>query len=271
MSVRRSSPIAAIAMWVVLAAMGPPAYAEQVIADLTITSVRLTDRLVLRIEAAYVCPPGFAVAPSSLPRAYAGQQTDVYPSSQDKKFGEIVCDGAEHEVLVRFLKPRHPHGARWEFDALTQVRLTFQVQRDDPYLAVGASDTQMVTTPTGPSGSAQVAADITVRRLAFSHRHVIRVRATYVCPRGFGVDPALPAHAFLQQEIDGRPLSRKTFEGIECDGTRRDLLVRFPRPRQPEDARWEPGALTRVSIGFQAHREDPYLFVLAADSQVARV
>ena len=258
-------------MSVVLAAIGPPAYAEQVVADLTITSVRLTDRLVLRIEATVVCPQGFAVAPSSPPRAYAGQQTDVYPSSQYKTFGEIVCDGTQHRMLVRFVKPRHPHGAQWEFDALTQVGLTFQVQREDPYLIVGASDTQMVTTGTAASGPARVAADITVRRMAISHRRVIRVRATYVCPRGFAVHPALPAHAFLQQEIEGRPLSRKTFDGIGCDGTQRSVVVRFARPRQPEGARWEAGALTRVSIGFQANLDDPDLFVLAADSQDARL
>jgi hypothetical protein len=264
---RRRAATATVVVVLGLLAM-PPAQAAEPAADLSITSVRLTDQLVLRIEATYVCPPGFAVQPSTLPRAYAGQQTEVYPTSQHKLFGGIVCDGTRREVLVRFVNPRHPRGAHWEFDALTQVSLNFQASMaESPFSSVAPSDVQMVITRAG--AHAQLVADITVQR-RLGGRGALRVDATYLCPVGLAVNPALPPHAFVRQETDGGPRAQTTFD-VVCDGTWRTVDVRFAKPRRPDGAQWQAGVLTRVSLGFQANTESPFRFVLAADSQSAIV
>jgi hypothetical protein len=247
-----------------LIAVAPPAHAGQVAADITIRSVRLTDRLALRIDATYVCPSGFEVDPSRLPRAYAAQQPPASASSQYKKFGDIVCDGTQRAVLVRFVQPRH--GTQWQFDALTQVNLAFEATMTEaPYSTVAPADVQMVMTRS--AAHAEVVADLTVERVSLSARRALHVRAAYRCPVGLAVNPALPPRAFAQQEIGGRPKSQKVFEGIVCDGTRRSVIVRFARPRQPSNAKWQAGALTHVSLYFQASTESPYRFVLATDAQ----
>jgi hypothetical protein len=268
MRVRTRLTTATVALSLVLG-FAPAAHAEQVVADITIRSVRLTEQLVLRVEATYICPNGFSVSPQSPPRAHAVQQTAVYPSSRSKTFDGITqCDGSQHDVLVRFVHPSHPRDAAgWEFDALTQIQMSFQAHRDDPFASVAPADGQMVTTAAEPSDRAEVAADLTIERMKMSSRGVIRVRAGYVCPQGFAVDPTLPPLAFLQQVVDGQPRAQKRFDGIVCDGIPGVVSVRFARPRQPDGARWEPGALTRVGLVFQANTEDPYLFVLASDAQ----
>jgi hypothetical protein len=58
----------------------------------------------------------------------------------------------------------------------------------------------------------------------------------------------------------------KNFGGIECDGTRRSLVVRFAHPRSPDGAQWQPG-MTHVSLSFQASMDNPYFYVLAIDAQ----
>src|SRR4051795_10682827 len=55
-------------------AVAAPALADGPVADISIRSVRLTDHLVLRIQVDYLCPSGFSVPLSFLPRAYASQQ-----------------------------------------------------------------------------------------------------------------------------------------------------------------------------------------------------
>jgi hypothetical protein len=147
MKVWRKQGLVVLVLGLAVMAEAGPADASSVAADLTIQRVRLTDQRVLRIRATYVCPTGFAVQPALPPRAFASQQTETHPSSQSKKFSGIVCDGTRGEVLVRFVKPRHPHGAEWEFGALTQVSLTFQASTDlsdVPYFFVVASDSQAV-------------------------------------------------------------------------------------------------------------------------------
>jgi hypothetical protein len=247
-----------------LIGVAPPAHAGQVAADITIRSVRLSDQLVLRIEATYVCPSGFEVELSRLPRAYAAQQPPASASSQYKRFADIVCDGTQHEVLVRFVQPRH--GTRWAFDALTQISLTFEARMTEaPYSYLQTSDVQMVITRSG--AHADIVADMTIGRVSLSARGALRVRAAYTCPVGLAVNPELPPQAFARQETSEHPLSQKVFDGIVCDGTRRSAIVRFARPRRPEGAQWQAGALTHVSLTFQANTENPYRFVLASDAQ----
>jgi hypothetical protein len=265
--VKRSAVAAAVVLGLVMIAA--PAQAAGPVADLAIHSVRLTDRLVLRIEATYVCPSGFAVQPSAPPRAYAGQQTDVYPTSQYKPFGDIVCDGTQRDVLVRFVKPRHPKGAEWEVDSLTQISLTFQASMSEaPYSSVAPSDTEMVITRA--DAHARLVADITVQRVQLTNRGALRVEAAYLCPVDLAVNPALPPHAYARQSTDGSPRSKKTFT-VVCDSTRRTVMVRFAKPRRPDGAEWQAGALTHVGLSFQASTESPFRFVLAADSQSAIV
>ena len=259
----------ALAVVLCLVMIAAPAQAAGPVADLSIRSVRLTDQLVLRIEATYVCPSGFAVQPSTLPRAHAGQQTDVYPTSQYKPFGDIVCDGTRRDVLVRFVKPKHPKGAEWEFGALTQVSLSFQASMSEaPYSTVSPSDTEMVITRAG--AHAQLVADITVQRAELTNRGALRVEAAYLCPVGLAVNPALPPHAYVRQSTDRSPRAQKTF-AVVCDSTPRNVVVRFAKPRRPDGAEWQAGALTVVVLGFQASTESPFRFVLAADSPSAVV
>jgi hypothetical protein len=243
-----------------------PALAEGLVADISIRSVRLTDRDVLRIEADYVCPPGFSVPPSFLPRAYASQQSDIGGSSQYKKFGDIVCDGIRHDVLVRFVRPRHPQGGRWAPDALTQVSLTFRAtQTDTPYLTVSPSDVQMVITRT--AAHAELVADIEVRRVKLSARGALRVRAATLCPVGLAVKDTLPPTASVRQDTAIPRMSHKVFAGIVCDGVLHNVVVRFAHPRRPSTAGWEASALTHVSLTFQASTESPFRYVLATDTE----
>jgi hypothetical protein len=247
-------------------AVAAPALADPSVADISIRSVRLTDHRVLRIQAEYLCPPGFAVPLSFLPRAYASQQGDSGGSSQYKKFGDIVCDGARHDVLVRFVHPRHQSGGQWAPDALTQVSLTFRATMTaSPYLTVSPSDVRMVITRA--AGHAELVADIEIRRVQLIDRGVLRVRAATLCPVGLAVRRSLPPVASARQETDAHPVSQKDFGGIVCDGIPRSVVVRFAHPRRPTDARWEVGALTHVSLTFQASTESPYRYVLATDSR----
>jgi hypothetical protein len=256
--------IVAAALVFGLVAMAPPALAAGVAADISIVSVRLTDKLVFRIEASYVCPTGFAVPPSWLPRATVSQESDLGGSSQHKKFGDILCDGTRREVLVRFVKPRY--GDQWQVDALTQVTLNFRAIMDEaPYSSVFPQVTKMVMTRA--SAHAEVVAGLTISRVALSSRGVLRVKATYLCPVGLAVQPGLPPYASVRQDTAGSPVSQKSFGGIECDSTRRRLLVRFPHPRSPDGAQWQAGALTHVNLYFQASVESPYRYVLAMDAQ----
>jgi hypothetical protein len=269
-TIRRRATTLVVAVVLGLIAIPAPAHAAGPAADITIRSVRLTDRLVLRIDATYVCPPGFAVELSRLPQAFAGQQGGIGASSQYKRFGDIVCDGSTRDVLVRFVRPRHPQGATWEFDALTQVSLTFQARMTEaPYSTVTPSDVRMVMTRA--AAHADMVADIAIERVSLSDRQALRVRATYRCPVGLAVNPALPPRAVARQETAEHPLSQKTFDGIVCDGTRRAVVVRFARPRQPDGAQWRAGVLTDVLLTFQASTESPYRFVLATDAQSSRV
>jgi hypothetical protein len=252
------------ALVVGLIATAPPANAAGPAGDISIRSVRLTDRLVIRIEATYVCPAGFAVPPSWLPDATVSQQGDVGASSQHKKFDGIVCDGTRRTLLVRFVTPRH--GDHWLFDALTQVTLNFRASMDvAPYSEVFPQDTQMVMTRT--AAPAEVVADLTIIRVALSDRGVLRARATYLCPVGMAVQHSLPPFAGARQETDGSPVSQKSFGGVVCDSTRRKLLVRFPHPRSPDEAQWQAEAMTHITLYFQASVESPYRYVLAMDAQ----
>jgi hypothetical protein len=256
--------IAAAAVVLGLVAMATPAQAAGVVADISITSVRLTDKLVFRIEASYVCPAGFAVPPSWLPRATVSQEGVGGGSSQHKKFDDILCDGSRRTVLVRFVKPRY--GDQWQFDALTQVTLNFRATMDAaPYSSVFPQDTEMVVTRA--SARAEVVADLTVQRVLLSDRGVLRAKAAYTCPAGFAVQPGLPPFASARQDTDGTPQSVKSFGGITCDGTRRSLVVRFAHPRSPDGAQWQPGALTHINLYFQASMDNPYFYVLAMDAQ----
>jgi hypothetical protein len=252
------------ALVLILIVVAPPANAAGLAGDISIRSVRLTDRLVMRIEATYVCPAGFAVPPSWLPRATVSQQGDVGASSQHKKFDGILCDGTQRTVLVRFVTPRH--GDHWLFDALTQVTLNFRATMDQaPYSSVFPQDTQMVMTRA--AAHAEVVADLTISRVALSDRGVLRAKASYLCPVGMTVQPSLPPFAGARQETTGSPMSQKSFGGVVCDGTRRELLVRFPHPRSPSGTQWQAGAMTHIDLYFQASVESPWRYVLAMDAQ----
>jgi hypothetical protein len=255
----------AAALVVSLIAIAPPAHAANAPAgDISIRSVRLTDQRVLRIEATYVCPAGFAVPPSWLPRATVSQQSDPGASSQHKSFEGIQCDGTRRPLLVRFVKPRH--GDEWQFDALTQVELNFRATIDEaPYSSVFPGDTQMVMTRAG--AHAEAVADLTISRVALSDRGVLRARASYLCPVGLAVQPSLPPFAGARQETAGSPVSQKSFGNVVCDSTRRKLLVRFPHPRSPDGAQWQAGAMTHIGLYFQASVESPWRYVLAMDAQ----
>jgi hypothetical protein len=253
------------ALVVSMIALAPAAQAATAPAgDISIRSVRLTDQRVLRIEATYICPEGFIIPPSRLPRATVSQQSDVGGSSQHKKFDGIMCDGTRRALLVRFVKPRY--GDQWAFDALTQVDLNFQATMDQtPYSSVFPADRQMVMTK--PGAHAETVADLAITRVALSDRGVLRAKGSYLCPVGMAVKRSLPPFAGARQETTESPVSQKSFGGIVCDSTRRKLLVRFPRPRSPEGAQWQAGAMTHITLYFQASVESPYKFVLALDAQ----
>ena len=251
-----------------LIAIAPPARAEELAADISIRSVRLTDRLVLRIQADYVCPLGFAVQPSRLPRAYASQQDPDGGSSQYKKFGEIVCDGVRHDVLVRFVRPRHTDTGVWAVDALTQVSLNFQaIMSEAPYSSVSPSDVRMVITRA--ARASDLVADLTIRRIRLNARQVLHVRASTLCPVGLRVRASLPPRAYVSQGTSAS--SQKVFGGIVCDGVRHPLVLRLAGPRSPDGAAWQAGAMTHVYLNFQASAESPYRYVLATDAQDAWV
>jgi hypothetical protein len=263
---RRSTAIVIAALVVGLAATAAPAHAAGVAGDISIRSVRLTDRLVMRIEATYLCPAGFTVPLSWLPRATVSQQDPAGGSSQHKKFGPLTCDGTRREVLVRFVRPRH--GDQWAVDALTQVTLNFQATGTTSG-SVFPQDTQMVITRAG--AQAETVADLTIRRVALSARGVLRASAVYLCPVGLAVQPSLPPYASARLDVDGAPVSQKSFGGIDCDSTRRRLVVRFAHPRSPDGAQWQPGALTHITLYFQASTESPFRYALAMDAQSAVV
>jgi hypothetical protein len=159
-----------------LAQVGEPA------SDITIGSVRLTHRLVLRVEATYTCPVGFEPTPSTPPpTASASQQSDLDPSSRDKEFGPVVCDGASHDVALRFARPRDPRGAVWEFGAITQVEVFFYAsQPQSPFAWTNPQEVRSVITV--PSADATVAGSVTVERVSLTDRDALRVEAVYTCP-----------------------------------------------------------------------------------------
>ena len=229
------------------------AQAGELGADITIGSVRLTHRLVLRVDATYVCPAGWE--PTRSPRASASQQTEVDPSSRDKEFGPVVCDGAPHDVRVRLVHPRDPRGAAWEFGAITHVNVHFYAREmESPFAETSPQDMQSLITM--PSTDAPVAADVAVGRVSLTDRDALRVAAFYMCPSDMAVVPGLSPSAYVSQGgVDG-PSSLKRFENIVCDGTRNRLLIRLAHPRRPEGATWQPGTWTMVTIYIFASTSD---------------
>ena len=271
MTARRVPVAFAVALLVLAGAVPATARtAGSVAADIAIGDVRLTDRLVLRIETTYVCPAGYAVPLSSPPRAEASQQGETGGSSQHKTLGDdLDCDGTPHRLLVRF--PHARYGGAWAYGLFTQVSVSFEVHRDDPFSSVAASDLQMATIPSGPPGRASVAADIEIERAALSQRGVLRIRAGYVCPDGFAVAPTLPATASARQQTIEEQMRVKTFDGVECDGTPHAIRLRFAHPGSPRGAEWQRDALTSIRLSFQANVDDPYLYVLTWDVDVVVV
>jgi hypothetical protein len=119
------------------------AQASNVIADLDIRRVRLTDAGVIRVRADYFCPEGHAVPEPGFTQAYVYQYSEELGNpSKAKDLVGITCDGTHHELVVRFVRPRG--GLVWGH-APTNVMLHFTaVPEDGSYSDARAGDDETV-------------------------------------------------------------------------------------------------------------------------------
>jgi hypothetical protein len=126
-----------------LSILGGTAQASDVVADLEIRRVRLTDKGIMRVRADYFCPAGFAVPEPGFTQAYVFQYSEEHGNPQKAKPFDVTCDATHHELIVRFARPWG--GLEWAAGALTNARMDFvALPEGDIYLEARAGDSETV-------------------------------------------------------------------------------------------------------------------------------